>query len=60
MIKISGLWLHESAKTGEKYLSGSWGRVKILIFKNKYYNDDKTQPVYIMYLDHRTTKGESS
>ena len=54
MIKVTGLWLHE-AKTGEKYLSGNWGAIKVLIFKNKYYNDDKSQPVYIMYLEKRNS-----
>lgn len=55
MIKITGLWLNES-KAGDKYLSGSWGSVKVLVFKNMYHNNDNTQPLYILYLDNKDKK----
>ena len=48
MIKLGGLWENES-KDGKKYFSGSLGGAKILIFPNKFKEQDN-QPDYQMYV----------
>lgn len=35
MIIVGGLWLRDSKKTGEKYMTGTLGGVRVLVFKNK-------------------------
>ena len=39
MIQIAGLWENET-KNGAKYLQGNCGKVKYLIFANKYKEKD--------------------
>lgn len=46
MIKAFALWSNEGPKG--KYLSGSLGGLKVLIFKNSYKKADK-DPDYIAY-----------
>ena len=58
MVKITGLWQNEDKK-GNKYLSGSMGSAKVLIFKNNYKEQDK-HPDYIMYLAPQKKKEEKS
>ena len=48
MIEISGLW-KGTDKNGNTYYSGYMGRAKILIFKNKYKEEDK-HPDFKMYI----------
>ena len=47
-ISLCGLWENVSSK-GEKYLSGSLGNMKIMIFKNKNKSTEK-QPDYRVVL----------
>ena len=56
MIKLTGLWQNED-KNQNKYLSGSLGSAKILIFKNTYKEKDN-QPDYIMYAAAKPKKDE--
>lgn len=35
MIIVGGLWLRAAKKDGEKYMSGTMGGVRVLVFKNK-------------------------
>lgn len=51
MMQLGGLWLNES-RGGEKYMVGYLGNLKLLVFKNKYKEND-TQPDYIMYVDEK-------
>jgi hypothetical protein len=48
LIMIGGLWLNES-QSGNKYMSGSLGMAKLLVFKN---NNKRTSdsPDYFMYV----------
>lgn len=46
MIKVTGLWINDS--NGKKYMSGTMGTLKVLIFKNERKESDK-HPDYTMY-----------
>ena len=48
LLRVGGLWKEET-KTGDTYLSGSWGGVKILVFKNSHKSEDR-HPDYNMFL----------
>ncbi len=50
-IKAAGLWRNETKDHGE-YLSGNWGKLRILIFPNSY-KEKKEQPDFYMYLAPR-------
>lgn len=54
MIKVSGLWLNDSPKG--KYLSGSIGGIKILVFKNTFKKEGSKEPDYEMYFDEYKKK----
>jgi hypothetical protein len=56
-ICLSHLWLKESKKGG--YLSGNFGSVKMLVFKNEYY-EKPTHPYYLMYLAPKPEKVEKT
>ena len=51
LIEITGLWASKTSD-GEKFLSGSLGRARILIFKNGFKTSDK-HPDYRMYITKR-------
>ncbi len=55
MIIAGGLWLRES-KGGEKYMTGTLGGVKVLIFKNKRKRNEN-DPDYTLCLDHAQRGG---
>jgi hypothetical protein len=50
------MWLRESKK-GEKYMAGTLGGVKVLLFKNKKKRNE-SDPDYILCFDH-AKRGES-
>ena len=54
MIKITGLWKGKD-KNGSTFMSGTMGGVKVLIFANKYKEEDK-HPDYIMYFAQKEDK----
>lgn len=56
-ICLSRLALKASKKGG--YLSGLFGNVKLLIFKNEYY-EKPTHPYYLMYLAPKPEKVEKT
>ena len=58
MIEISGLWTNESKK-GEKFFSGYLGNANILIFKNKFKDNEK-HPDYKMYIAPKKKEGEAT
>ena len=49
MIPIGGLWA-STAASGVKYLSGSLGFAKILIFRNERKEPGSNAPDYTMYI----------
>jgi len=52
LIDIAGLWENKT-KNGEKYLSGNLGGARVLIFANKYKNDNDRAPDYKLYFTKR-------
>lgn len=48
MLQLGGLWQNTSKK-GEKYLVGYLGNLRLIIFRNKYKEEDK-HPSHIMYV----------
>lgn len=48
MLQLGGLWVNES-KSGTKYMTGYFGNLKLMIFRNNYKSEDK-HPDYVMYL----------
>lgn len=49
LIEITGLWKQET-KNGEVYLTGNWGRTKVLVFVNKHKKPDSKEPDYRAFL----------
>jgi len=47
MLQVTGLWINE-AQSGEKYMVGYLGSLRVLIFKNRYKTDDR-HPDYVMH-----------
>ncbi|UOF80635.1 hypothetical protein [Caudoviricetes sp.] len=58
MIEISGLWQHESKDGKTKYITGNFGKARILIFKNNFKNEGSNEPDYIFYLEEALKKNE--
>ena len=48
LVELTGLW-ENTTKNGEKYLSGTMGRARVLIFANKYKDNDRA-PAYRLYV----------
>jgi hypothetical protein len=48
MEKLGALWVHES-KNGNKYLSGKFGEIPIIIFKNSKKEEGEKTPDWIIY-----------
>lgn len=48
MLDLGGLWINES-QSGNKYMTGYLGNLKIMIFRNKFKTEDK-HPDYVMRL----------
>ncbi len=48
LVELTGLW-ENTTKNGDKYLSGSMGRARVLIFANKY-KDNERAPDYRLYV----------
>lgn len=46
LLRVFGLWAGES-KGGNKYLSGKWGEVRVIAFRNK--SDNPKAPLYNVY-----------
>lgn len=59
MIKISGLWIHTSAK-GEKYFTGDAGSFRVVIMKNTYKKEGSNEPDYTLYFDEKKKKAEAT
>ena len=57
MVELGGLWVNES-KDGDKYISGYLGNAKLLIFKNKFKEEDN-HPDYKMYVVAKDKKREA-
>lgn len=47
IINVTGLWI-QTDSNGNDYLSGNWGGLKVLIFKNKEKEPGSKQPDYRM------------
>lgn len=58
MLQKGGLWLNRT-KDGEIYFTGYDGNLKLLIFKNKFKEND-THPDYVMYVTEKPRKQEAS
>lgn len=52
MLQVTGLWLNE-AQSGEKYMIGYLGNMRVLIFKNRYKTEEK-HPDYVMNFAAKT------
>lgn len=60
MIQISGMWVNHT-KDGEMYLSGYMGNAKLLLFKNKYSQDNENAPQWVLYVAPKENpQGEST
>lgn len=57
MLQLGGLWINES-NSGNKYMSGYLGNLKIMIFRNKFKTEDK-HPDYVMRLAEKQRDTES-
>ena len=57
LIELTGLWLKESAD-GKKFFSGSFGRSRLLIFRNNF-KEDENQPDYILYVTKRARREDN-
>lgn len=57
MLDLGGLWINES-QSGNKYMAGYLGNLKIMIFRNKFKTDDK-HPDYVMRLAEKQRDTES-
>lgn len=52
---VGALWLNTSKK-GEKYLAGSFGEQKIVVFKNTFKEEGEKTPDYRIFLSqHQDT-----
>ena len=56
MIRLTGLWMNES-RDGKKYMSGTMGGAKLLIFKNERKEQDK-HPDYYAFIGESVKKQE--
>jgi len=54
MVRITGLWENDS--NNGKYLSGSLGTSRILIFKNKFKKEGDNQPDFNVYFAEQNSK----
>ena len=52
MIRVTGLWAKSTASDGA-ILTGRLGGIRILILKNKRFND-KNDPTHTLYIDEKT------
>ena len=58
MIQVTGLWLNDS-KTGQKFMKGYMGNMTVLIFANKFKEND-SHPDFIMYFSEKQKREEST
>jgi hypothetical protein len=54
---VGGLWLRDSKK-GTRYMVGTMGGVRVLVFKNTKKRSEK-DPDYTLCFDHKQAGGES-
>ncbi len=52
LVELTGLWENKT-KNGEKYLSGNMGGARVLVFANKYKNENERAPDYRLYVTKR-------
>jgi len=47
--ELGALWLNVNQKSGEKYLTGQINGEKVIMFKNKYKEDNPKAPDFRVY-----------
>jgi hypothetical protein len=52
LVKLTGMWINKSEKTGEIYLSGYMGSARLFLFKNGYKEGDN-EPDYNLFVGKR-------
>jgi len=57
LIQLCGLWENKD-KNGEIYLSGYLGDARILVYKNKYREQNEKAPHYKVFLAEKRKKEE--
>ena len=52
LVELCGLWLNES-KAGNKYMAGTMGGARVLVFRNEDKEPDSNAPDYRVFVTSR-------